>query len=239
MISFRHDLFRSQTTFSSTSGRRRGDALIAERVEVEARVAAVDYQLGKAAADGRRLLQAVARKAGGNQQVGEAGQGTDDRVLVECVEVVMAGPGAAGLDRLEGRHARRENRPDRLLEEGMVDVEVGRRRIAVGGRRGAADIEIALRPHIDAGWIDHQRKAGQGLAAGEGEDHALARLDRQHDADVPGKGRRAGAGGKHHRARRDHCAIDEPDAGRALAGLFDRGDLGRKRLDAERARLAP
>ena len=120
-------------------------------------------------------------------EIVEAGQGADDGVLVEHVDVVVAGPGAARPDRLEGRHAGGEHRPDRLLEPAVVDLEVVAAGSAVLGRRGAAEIDRAFGPDIDAARIDQQREARQRLAAVEGEDEALPRLDRQVDAERRGE----------------------------------------------------
>ena len=116
----------------------RRDPVVAERRQVEARIAAVDDQLGEAAADRRGLLQAVAGEADGKEQIADARQRADDGVVVEEVHVVVAGPCAAGLYRLEGGDAGGEHRPDRLLEEGVVHLEIGRRRIVLRRRRGAA-----------------------------------------------------------------------------------------------------
>ena len=105
----------------------------------------------------------------------------DDAVLVEAVVVVMAGPGAAGADRLERRDARGKRRPDDLLEQRPVRLEiVGRRRNFAGlGFRPAGDEHRPLRADIDAGRVDGERHVGKLPARLEHEDAALARLDRQ------------------------------------------------------------
>ena len=172
------------TTFSSIERPALGDALVAERRQVEGRVAAVRDQLGEAAPDRRRLLQAVAGEAGRDEEIAVAGEGADDRVLVERVEVVVAGPGAARPDRLEGR-ARGRRAPARSSPRRTAwsTEEIGRRRVVLRRRRSPANIDLALRPDIDAARIDDERESGKRRPAGEAEDVALPRLDRKRDAE--------------------------------------------------------
>jgi hypothetical protein len=84
----------------------------------------------------------------------------DHGVLVERVVVVMPGPGALQLQLLHRGYAMRQHRPHDLLEQRIVDVEIGRARIGVFRRRHAADVDLALGPIPHAGRIDHQRHAG-------------------------------------------------------------------------------
>ena len=49
-------------------------------------------QFGDGAADGRRLLDAVAREAGGEDQALDLGMPADDAVLVEGIVLVIARP---------------------------------------------------------------------------------------------------------------------------------------------------
>ena len=126
------------------------NALVAELGQVERPVAPMDDQLREPAPDGRRLLQAVAREAVAEVEVLDRAGRADDGVVVEQAHVVGPGPGAAGLDRLEGGHPVGERRPDELLEEGEVDLLGGGIlvvpvRIEVGLGRCAADEALALR----------------------------------------------------------------------------------------------
>src|ERR1044071_1614593 len=84
------------------------DALIAEPRQVEGLVAAVQQQLTQAATHCRRLHQPVPRKAEGNVKVLQSPDPRpQDGVVVEAVLIVMTGPGAGHLERLECRHALR------------------------------------------------------------------------------------------------------------------------------------
>src|SRR5579883_2038995 len=126
----------------------------------------------------------------------------------------MAGPGAAGPDRLEGGNARRQSRPDDIVEMAPDDVEIVAVRIVLLGRRDAANIIFAFRPDIDAGRIDDQRAISEPLLGAENEDRALAPAHRNRDAEhfgEPGCARRAGG-------------VDECAAGDALAGREARRD---------------
>src|SRR5687767_12756443 len=74
-----------------------GDPLVAENGEVEATVAAMNDQLGDGAADSGGVLQAVAGKAVGVEKIRQGRIGADDRVLVQDIVVVVAGPRARHL----------------------------------------------------------------------------------------------------------------------------------------------
>ncbi len=104
----------------------------------------------------------------------------------------MARIGAAGLDALEGRHAVRERRPDRFLEEGEIDLEIIAVGVGLGRRRGAAKIHLALARRlafgagVDAGRVDEERAGGHLVTAGEAEDEALLLMHRKLGADERG-----------------------------------------------------
>src|SRR5690606_34695716 len=101
-----------------------GDPVEAERRQVKCAIASTDDKLGDAAADRWRLLQAMAGKSGGEIKARHIGDGAEDGVMVEEVHVVVPGPGTTRPDHLEGWNAMREHRPDRLLEEVVIDREV-------------------------------------------------------------------------------------------------------------------
>src|SRR6266446_2948136 len=163
-----------------------GYPFITEGREIDRAIAAMHDQLGDGAADGGRLLDAVAREAGGEDQAFDAGMPTDDAVLVEGVVLVVAGPGIYDLDCLEGRHARGQNRPHHVVPFLVLDLQRRAGRVVAVGRRRAADIEAALRPEPGARGIDDQRHRARRLATlylliVEHEHRAPARLDRQRD----------------------------------------------------------
>ena len=79
-------------TFFSMTGRPRGDPLEPEDREVQGHVAAVDDELGDRPADGRRLLDAVAAEAVREVQVRELRRRAEQGVVVERVDLVVAGP---------------------------------------------------------------------------------------------------------------------------------------------------
>src|SRR5215471_15417677 len=66
-----------------------GYPLITEGREVERAIAAMHDQLGDGAANGRRLLDAVAREAGREDQAVDHGMAADDAVLIEGVVLVV------------------------------------------------------------------------------------------------------------------------------------------------------
>src|SRR6516165_9638531 len=87
-------------------------------------------------------------KAEGNVEIFEpTDPGPEDRIIVQRVFVVMPGPGALDLQRLERRHPFGETRPDRLVEIGIVDLPVESMRLVIGGV--AADVQGALGPEAD------------------------------------------------------------------------------------------
>src|SRR5438105_662493 len=81
-----------------------GYPFITEGREIEGAVAAVDDQLGDGTADRGRLLDAVATKAGGEDQALDLGMAADDAVVIKRVVFVVASPGVHHLGRLEGWH---------------------------------------------------------------------------------------------------------------------------------------
>src|SRR5207248_2114284 len=105
--------------------------------------------------------------------------GTDDRVLVKGIVIVIPGPGADQLDRGKGRNAARERGPYLGIEPVVFDLE--RRLIVIGifRRRHAANRVAAFRPEPQARGIDRQWKAGGPLAAIDDIDRTPARPYRQ------------------------------------------------------------
>src|SRR5579862_6377529 len=81
------------------------DAFKGKRAEVERRITPFHDELGEAATDGRRLLNSVARKSSGEIGVIETRQPADDGVVIEYVEIVMAGPCAPRANAFEDRNA--------------------------------------------------------------------------------------------------------------------------------------
>ena len=71
-----------------------------------------------------RMLQAVPREPAGEHESWQLRMAAQDGVVIERRDVVVAAPGALHLQRFHGRHAMREARPDRLVEQGVIDVEV-------------------------------------------------------------------------------------------------------------------
>src|SRR4051812_16411499 len=108
--------------------------------------------------------------------------GPENRILVERIVVVMASPCADQLDRLEGWHAMCQCRPDRLVEQRVIDLEIKAIGIGLLGRRDAADVSGTLRPEVYAGRVDQQWRALDRHLAIEGENETLARTDWQVDA---------------------------------------------------------
>lgn len=115
------------------------DPLETEDRQVERDVSAMDDQLGDGTADRRRLLDAVAAEAIGEQQVLDLRMAADDRVVVERVHLVVAGPRIREPDRIELRDAGRQCRPQPRLELVTIDLEREIGEVLVRGRRDAPD----------------------------------------------------------------------------------------------------
>src|SRR5215207_11289665 len=100
----------------------------------------------------------MAREAVAEIEILDLARRPDDSVVVEEAHVVWARPGAARPDRLEGRDAAGERRPDALLEQSPVDLL--RRRIVLipvgvllGRGRDTADEAVSLRADPDPGGV--------------------------------------------------------------------------------------
>ena len=118
------------------------------------------------AADGRRVLHAVAGEAAGDEGVGPARHRTDHAVVVEAVHLVVAGPGRAHAQRLEGRDARGQRGPDHVVEQAVVDG-VERRVVGVTSPRGGAPA-MKPRPSGRSQTPDGSMSSGQpGRRAGD------------------------------------------------------------------------
>src|SRR5215208_1573018 len=90
----------------------------------------------------------MAREAEGNVKVLQpAGPGSEDRVVVEAVLVVMPGPGCSHFERLETRDALGKAGPDRLVEIRVIDLPVEPGRLVIAGI--AADIAGPVRAEAD------------------------------------------------------------------------------------------
>ena len=66
----------------------------------------------------------MAAEAVGEQEARDLGVGPENGVVIQVVDIVMAGPGAGHLDGLEGGHAMGQDRPHALFETGVIDLEV-------------------------------------------------------------------------------------------------------------------
>src|SRR5260370_7878515 len=177
-----------------------GYPFITEGRESDRAIAAMHDQFGDGAADGGRLLDAVAAKAGGEDQALDRRMPADDAVLVEGVVFVVARPAIHHLGRLEGRRARGQGGPHHVVPFLVLDFERRAGGIVAFGRRRAADIEAALRPEPGARGVDDERRRSRRLAHIEHEHRAPTRLDRQGDAGQRGYLPRPGAPRQHDRA---------------------------------------
>ena len=117
----------------------------------------MDDVFGDRAPDRRRVLDAVAAEAGGEQQVGQFRVRPDEGVLVEGAVFVVAGPCISLPDRIERGDALGQGRPDPLLEQGVIDRQWESVLVLLGPRRDGRDERLALRPEPDAGRIDDER----------------------------------------------------------------------------------
>src|SRR5437870_5168499 len=102
-------------------------------------------QLGDRAPGRRRLLQSMAGETIGENEIVDLWVTPDHGILVERVVIVMPRPGTLQLKRFHRGNAVREPRPDNIVEQPIVHLEIGRAYIAFFGRRDAADIDLTLR----------------------------------------------------------------------------------------------
>jgi hypothetical protein len=119
--------------------------------EVERFVPVAENELRDAASGCRSVHDAVAGEARREDQVFDLVMGTDDAVVIEGVDLVVARLRPFEPQLFEGRDPVRERRPDRFLEQFMLGLVVALGvRIAVRGRRDAAYETGALRPNPGA-----------------------------------------------------------------------------------------
>ena len=138
--------------------------------------------------------------------------GAEDHVVVEHVDVVVAGPGALDAQRLEAVDTRGQHRPDDLVEQRVLHLEVLAGRVLVFRRCHAAQPAVTFGAEVHPAGVDDQRAAGRARRAAHMEHAALARLHRQVDGDAACQRRRAAAGAVDQRAAADACAVFEPHA---------------------------
>src|SRR5260370_32789738 len=91
-----------------------GYPFITEGREVDRAIAAMHDQFGDGAADGGRLLDAVAAKAGGEDQALDRRMPADEAVMVEGVVLVVARPAIHHIGSLERRRSRGQGSPNHL-----------------------------------------------------------------------------------------------------------------------------
>ena len=89
----------------------------AEGRQIQRRIAAMDYQLAKASSDRRRLLYAVTTETVREVKIRETTRQSDERIVIEHVHVVMAGPGTTRLESFKGPHTRGEDGPNVFVEK--------------------------------------------------------------------------------------------------------------------------
>src|SRR5262249_16329376 len=134
------------------------EPFIAETRQIDAAIGAIGDHFRIGTARRRRLLQTVAAKSPGEVQVPNLAMRPQDRVLVDRVVVVSAGPGAVDLDAFEGRDTFGKCRPDCFLEKLVIDIEVEGVRIVVLRRSDAADEACTLGAEVNAGRVDGKRR---------------------------------------------------------------------------------
>jgi hypothetical protein len=170
----------------------------------------------------------------------------DDPVVVERVHLVVARPCVRLPDRLERRHALRQERPQRPVEQRVVDVERRVVRVVRGIRRDAADVAVALGAEPQARRVDHQRAARQRRPAREHEHAASPRPHRQVDAQPAGDLRGPWSRRVHEHVSGNARSVGEAQRRHARAGDVEADAFARhvactarSRLAAERLQQAP
>ena len=141
------------------------------------------------------ILKAVAGEAARDVQIAHVRNRPDERVVIDDVHLVVAGPGARRAKRRQARHARGERGPDHFVEEAVVDG-VERRVVDIrAARRRTGDKGASLGAEPDAAGVDDERAAGQLRRRLEHEHVALSCAHRQRDAQRREQWRRPRAGG--------------------------------------------
>ena len=163
----------------------------------------------------------MAAEAVGEEEAGEFGDGSEDRVVVGR-HFVEAGPGALGVDLglLQAGEAV-DTAGEDLFDEGAVEIE-----LEAGGLFGVVPGEqesAALGAVVEAGGHvdDHGRGVGDAVEGLGGDEHAAQGFDGEVESGESGDVAGPGAGG-----------IDDGAAGDEAARGFDAGDAARIAGDA-------
>src|SRR5690606_20816199 len=116
---------------------------------IDCPVSPMDEPFGDGARCPGRLLQSLAGKSAAEMQPRQGRAWTDYRVLVKAIVLVMACPCAPGANGLEWPHPRRQRRPDHLVEQMPVRLEIigGGRFLVLVGLCPAGDEHPAFRAH--------------------------------------------------------------------------------------------
>ena len=99
-------------------------ALETERRQIERCKATIDDEFCSSPSNRRGLLEAVTGEAIHDNQIGHIRNQPDDRVVVECVDIVVAGPSTNTLDGFKRGHAMGQRWPDHLVKLTVVHFEV-------------------------------------------------------------------------------------------------------------------
>jgi hypothetical protein len=191
--------------------------------QIERRIAAMDYQLAEAASDRRRLLYAVTTETVREVKIRETRRPSDERIVIEHVHVVMAGPGTTSLESLKGGHPRGEDGPNVFVEKRIIDLEIVAVGVGIGGWRHATQKAVTLWSNIDTGRMYQQRAAANFVLAREGENHALLVMDWNVEVDGTRDRLAAGTSGVDDGAARDARPVVQQYRRDTVARPFDAG----------------
>ena len=173
---------------------------------------------GDAAPHGGGLLQAMARKAVDEVEIGQRRMRPQHGVLIERVIGIMADPVADHLDGIEARRTVPEGGPDDLFPQMQVGFEILGVAGAVIAGHGGGDPLLVFRPDPVIA-VDHQGRGGDaGIRRVDDKDGALARFDGDVEARHAQDLRGAGACGIDGGGAGDVTPLPQRDAGDAACG---------------------
>src|SRR3546814_19064891 len=150
------------------------------------------YLFGQGAPHGVRLLHAVTAEAIGEKHVLDIGVRTDDDIVIDGVHIVVAGPAIGAPDRFERGYARGQERPEHLVEQFVLHVEIETFGVVLLFRGNAADKSFSLEPEISAAGVYDHGATGKGGRALKLEHATFACLHRQPDENGRRTGRERG-----------------------------------------------
>jgi hypothetical protein len=188
----------------------------------------MDDQFADAAPNGRGLLYAMTTETVREVKIRDARRQPDERVVIEHVHIVMAGPSTTRLESLKGRHTRGKHGPNVFVKKRIVDLEIVTVGVCISWRRYAAEKALTFRSNINASRVDQQWAAANLLITLECKNHALFVVDRYFETGCPCDRWSAGTSSVDDDAARNACPVVQQYRRDTIARPLDAGGRGRR-----------